>query len=46
LPTAIRIILDSCRGYRIPEPIRQAHHYVNELRKGQGSDAYQLTFLA
>ena len=33
LPFAIRIALKTCRGYRIPEPIRQAHLLVNKLRK-------------
>lgn len=31
---AARILLRSVRGYRIPEPTRQAHLWVNELRKG------------
>jgi deoxyribonuclease V len=26
LPTSIRIILESCQGFRIPEPLRRAHH--------------------
>jgi deoxyribonuclease V len=33
LPSAVRLTLASCRGYRIPEPTRQAHLYVNELRR-------------
>ena len=32
LDTAVRIVLRSCRGYRLPEPTRQAHLYVNEMR--------------
>lgn len=32
LESAVRITLDSCRGYRIPEPTRQAHILVNALR--------------
>jgi deoxyribonuclease V len=32
LPSAIRWTLASCRGYRIPEPTRQAHLHVNQMR--------------
>jgi deoxyribonuclease V len=33
LPSAVRLVLASCRGYRIPEPTRQAHLQVNRLRQ-------------
>lgn len=33
LASALRVTLECCRGYRIPEPIRQAHLYVNALRR-------------
>ena len=33
LPSAVRVILESARGYRIPEPMRQAHVHVNLLRR-------------
>lgn len=33
LAFAIRIALKTCCGYRIPEPIRQAHLLVNKLRR-------------
>lgn len=33
LTGAVRLVLASCKGYRIPEPTRQAHLYVNELRR-------------
>jgi deoxyribonuclease V len=33
LPSAVRVTLASCHGYRIPEPTRLAHLYVNELRR-------------
>jgi deoxyribonuclease V len=38
LPSAVRLTLASCRGYRIPEPTRQAHLYVNELRRAGMAD--------
>lgn len=33
LASAIRIALMTCDGYRIPEPVRQAHLLVNRVRK-------------
>lgn len=33
LTLAIRIVLKTCNGYRIPEPVRQAHLLVNKVRK-------------
>jgi deoxyribonuclease V len=37
LKSAVRWTLASCRGYRIPEPTRQAHLFVNRLRiEGRG----------
>lgn len=33
LPSAVRLVLRCCRGYRLPEPTRQAHLDVNELRR-------------
>lgn len=32
LPSAVRLVLESCQGYRVPEPTRQAHMQVNALR--------------
>lgn len=32
LDDAVRIVLDCCRGYRLPEPTRQAHILVTKLR--------------
>jgi deoxyribonuclease V len=26
LPTSIQVVLESCQGFRIPEPLRRAHH--------------------
>lgn len=33
LPSAVRVVLATGRGYRVPEPTRQAHLRVNELRR-------------
>jgi deoxyribonuclease V len=35
LGSAVRWVLATCRGYRLPEPTRQAHLFVNELRRGE-----------
>jgi deoxyribonuclease V len=32
LETSVKMVLSLCRGYRIPEPLRQAHIQVNRLR--------------
>jgi len=32
--TAIDVVLKTCRGYRLPEPTRQAHLLVNRVRLG------------
>jgi deoxyribonuclease V len=37
LASAVQLVLQTCRGYRLPEPTRQAHHYVNNLRRGGGA---------
>ncbi len=34
LDTSVEIILSLCRGYKIPEPLRQAHIFVNQFRSG------------
>lgn len=36
IDTSGQIVLSLCRGYRIPEPLRQAHIFVNQLRGGKG----------
>jgi deoxyribonuclease V len=33
LASAVRLTLECCRGYRLPEPTRQAHLHVNVLRR-------------
>jgi deoxyribonuclease V len=34
IASSVDLALRSCRGYRIPEPTRQAHLHVNALRRG------------
>jgi deoxyribonuclease V len=34
LAGSVRVVQDALRGYRLPEPTRQAHNYVNALRRG------------
>jgi deoxyribonuclease V len=36
LPSAVRLVLSACRAYRLPEPTRQAHLHVNDLRRRSG----------
>ncbi len=36
LPLCIRTVLDFCRGFRLPEPTRQAHLLVTRLRRTLG----------
>ena len=31
--TAVELVLNCCNGYKLPEPTRQAHHLVNQVRK-------------
>lgn len=33
IETATEFVFTLCRGYRLPEPIRHAHRYVNQLRR-------------
>jgi deoxyribonuclease V len=33
LASAVRLVLATCRGYRVPEPTRQAHLHVNAFRR-------------
>jgi len=35
LDRAVKTVLDCCTDYRIPEPTRQAHLLVNQLRRGE-----------
>lgn len=35
LETSVRLVMESLRGYRLPEPTRLAHLYVNAIRKGE-----------
>ncbi len=36
LERAVGIVLSCCRGYRLPEPVRQAHRAVNRIRVAAG----------
>jgi deoxyribonuclease V len=33
LPASIRLVLESCQGFRIPEPLRRAHQISRSLRE-------------
>ena len=33
LKSAVDVVLKSCRKYRLPEPLRKAHHLANRLRE-------------
>ncbi len=35
LAMSIDLVLKSCRGYKLPEPTRQAHNLVTKVRKGK-----------
>jgi len=35
IASSVDLVLRSCRGYRLPEPTRQAHLHVNALRRGE-----------
>ncbi len=35
LETSIRVVMNACAGYRLPEPLRRAHLLVNTVRAGQ-----------
>jgi deoxyribonuclease V len=41
LPTAVHLLLDCTRGFRIPEPTRLAHNLVTRLRRGDGRQGEQ-----
>ncbi len=47
LPTSAEIVLALCRTYRLPEPLRQAHAFVNRLRaeqSGKGKEFHEDLF--
>lgn len=33
LPSAVKVVLEASRSYRLPEPARLAHQFVNDLRR-------------
>jgi deoxyribonuclease V len=41
LESAIEVVMRCTKGYRIPEPTRQAHLVVNALRRGEVSKSSQ-----
>jgi deoxyribonuclease V len=45
LPVAIRLLIECTRGVRIPEPTRQAHNFVTQLRRGGERHGDQLRML-
>jgi deoxyribonuclease V len=36
--TSIQLILETCRGFRFPEPLRKAHHTSLLVRRGTNSN--------
>ncbi|MFQ5842000.1 MAG: endonuclease V, partial [Thermodesulfobacteriota bacterium] len=36
LETSIRVVLKTCRGFRLPEPLRRAHLMVKGIRSQGG----------
>jgi len=40
LEESVRLVLSCCKGYKLPEPTRQAHIAVNRLRLAGGSPAH------
>lgn len=46
LSSSIKIVLRSCRGYRLPEPLRRAHNLVSQLRSSEGKPAIKRPKLA
>jgi deoxyribonuclease V len=45
LALAVDLVLATDRGYRLPEPTRQAHLSANEVRRAWSGDAVQTTLL-
>ncbi|MBI3800999.1 MAG: hypothetical protein HY268_28995 [Deltaproteobacteria bacterium] len=41
LHRAIELVLACCSKYRLPEPTRQAHLLVNEMRRQAGKKAQE-----
>ena len=41
LSAAVDLVLSAARGYRLPEPTRQAHLFANEVRREEGRDDRQ-----
>ncbi|WP_214021468.1 deoxyribonuclease V [Methanoculleus sp.] len=43
LSTAVDLVLATARGYRLPEPTRQAHLFANAARRERGGEGRQTT---
>jgi deoxyribonuclease V len=43
LSQAVDLVLTTTRGYRLPEPTRQAHLFANEVRRERNSETRQTT---
>ena len=41
LERAVELVLQTCRGYRLPEPTRQAHLFANAARKNNGCSIHK-----
>ncbi len=46
LSTAVDLVLATSRGYRLPEPTRQAHLFANTVRREESGEGRQTTLLS
>jgi deoxyribonuclease V len=38
IPSSIKLVLDCCKGFKLPEPTRLAHTFVNRVRRQNGEN--------